>query len=120
MSLPLFFSSIRHTCTTQPLTSAHTILEQNISSSGISKDSILYLDGPFLVEKQPTTATRELRRTRSPQNALTSIADLEQHVERGYRVRRRQFSALNKHIRAAFYWPLDARENFTQHMCTRG
>ncbi|KAI1287928.1 hypothetical protein EDD11_010121, partial [Mortierella claussenii] len=91
-----------------------------MSSSGISKDSILYLDGPSPVEKQATTTARELRRARALQHALTSVADLEQRVECGHRVRRRQFSALNKHIRAAFYWPLDAREDFARHMCTRG
>lgn len=118
--LATFFSPIRHIYTTHSLTIAHTILEQDISSSGITKNSVLYLDGPTPIEKQATTATREQRRARALEHAQTSMTDLEQRVLGQSRVRKRQFRTLNKHIRAAFYWPLDARKDFARYMCTRG
>ncbi|KAG0310285.1 Elongation of fatty acids protein 2, partial [Dissophora globulifera] len=118
--LALFFCRIRYTYTTHSSTIAHTILESSILSFGITKDSILYVDGPSPIEKQATTAAREQRRTIALQHAETSIADLERRVQDQCKARKRQFRALDKHIRAAFYWPLDVREDFARYMRTRG
>lgn len=118
--LATFYSCIRRIYTTHPLHVAHEALEQQILTSGIAQNSVLYLDGPSPDEKRKTFESREQRRGHNLKRAQESVAYLAESVKERRRVRKRQFVKLNKHIRAAFYWSLDSRKAFAQYMQSVG
>lgn len=111
-----FYSSIRRIYTFHDLPTAHIILEQQLTAYGIPKSSVFYLEGPSPDVKRRTCESRETRRSCALQKAQSSIVDMESRLRDKQKLRKHHFVKLSKCISAAFYWSLDSRRAFAQHM----
>jgi 5'-3' exonuclease len=81
---------------------------------------VLYIDGPSPEEKRETRQRREEKRIVALQKAHIWLSDMETRVGARRRVRKRDFTKLNKLIRAAFYWTQDARASLAIYLREQG
>ncbi|KAF9537310.1 hypothetical protein EC957_008485 [Mortierella hygrophila] len=80
----------------------------------------LYLDGPQAVEKSATAETRDSKRQKATEKLPDSLDTFEMRINTGSRVRKRHYDDIKKSLGSSFYWSLDSRKDFAQHMTGQG
>ncbi len=119
--LGTYFLTIRYAYIRHPPQTAHQIVEKEISKLGDDKSRlILYVDGEQAMEKQATHDAREATRTTAKAEAQKLLSELEDRVKQDLVVRKWRFVNINKAINKSFYWNLDDKASFCQHMAQRG
>ncbi|KAF9914008.1 hypothetical protein FBU30_002847, partial [Linnemannia zychae] len=77
---------------------------------------IIYIDGELCEEKRSTHDTRQRRRSEAAYRARLALDNLNEHISRGLRVRKRTFSPVQKHLKACFRWEEKDRNDFILYM----
>ncbi|KAG9061324.1 hypothetical protein KI688_007302 [Linnemannia hyalina] len=80
----------------------------------------LYLDDPQAVEKSATAEARESKRQKAIEKLSDSLDTFEMRINTGSRVRKWQYDDIKKGLGSSFYWSLDSRKDFAQHMTEQG
>ncbi|KAF8921780.1 hypothetical protein BGZ58_003858, partial [Dissophora ornata] len=111
-----FYVTVRHAYSSCSIDDAHCIVEREILKLGTQADLVLYVDGLHSEEKGPTQVHREDLRRKALERAEKHLCELEGRVDRKLRVRRHHFNNINKNLRSAFYWSMDARQAFAKYM----
>ncbi|KAF9141756.1 hypothetical protein BGX30_004171, partial [Mortierella sp. GBA39] len=114
------FPAIRDAYSKHPQKEAHKILQKEIERYGTSTNMSLYLDGPQAVEKSATAEARESKRQKAIEKLSDSLDTFEMRINTGSRVRKRHYDDIKKGLGSSFYWSLDSRKDFAQHMTEQG
>jgi hypothetical protein len=76
----------------------------------------LYLDGPQAVEKSATAETRESKRLKAIEKLSGRLDIFEARIDEGSRIRKQQYINIKKDLGSSFYWSLESRLDFAEHM----
>ncbi|KAG0196239.1 hypothetical protein BGX31_005523, partial [Mortierella sp. GBA43] len=93
---------------------------QAILKLGPKGSIVVYLDGHPCNEKKDTEERRKERRVKGLERAEKCLANLEDRVQSGARLRKRHFADVRKNLKQGFHWSLESRRLFAEYMRGQG
>ncbi|KAF9898555.1 hypothetical protein EC991_010942, partial [Linnemannia zychae] len=99
---------------------AHLMLQHEVERYGRPENLILYLDGPPAEEKRTTTDLRDKMRLKALEDLGGSLNTFDKKLSESSRIRKQLHVAIAKGFRKSFYWCLDIRYEFAEHMRNLG
>lgn len=121
--LASFFAQIQriYSSPSHDYPSCNIAFERFLASSGVPRVStVLYIDGPSPEEKLETFQLREQKRRVALEKANLCLSDMETRIGGRRRVKKHNFTKLNKLLRASFYLSQDARVSLAGYLRERG
>ena len=102
------------------LYAAHGKLERWLLKVGDTDKMRFYVDGMPAAEKKQTHVNRQQGRQKALIKSAAAITNLESRLADRKRIRKHHISSAHKLLRQAFYWPLEYRRSFVEHMSNKG
>ncbi|KAF9117299.1 hypothetical protein BGW39_002363, partial [Mortierella sp. 14UC] len=114
------YKVIRNAYSNHTQEEANLILEKEVGRFGSTSGMTLYIDGCQAAEKSDTAADRQRHREKAWERTVTCLDTLEYRIENKLRLRRRHFVDVRSGLSSSFYWSLESRKNFAEHMEDKG
>jgi hypothetical protein len=114
--LGTLFRTISNAYASNPPYIAHSILQNEIERYGTQENLILYLDGPPAEEKRATTDLRDKARLKALDDLGSNLDTFDKKLNESSRIRKQLHISIAKGFQKSFYWCLDIRQEFAEHM----
>ncbi|KAF9117407.1 hypothetical protein BGX30_005524 [Mortierella sp. GBA39] len=110
------FRAINYAYSNHPQEIANNMLQKDIERFGDKLTMVLYIDGPQAEEKKWTAQVRESGREKAQGRVKASLDTFESRIDSSLRIRKQHFIDIKKGLGSSFYWCLESREHFAEHM----